>query len=205
MSFVCFANVICNRPLVNKGDFRFMETLDIKNKIKSALEEVLKNDAYLLKININERTIAHKLATYLQCEFPDYDVDCEYNRNVLQDDYKKYILGLEEKLRVLGLLKKEKDKTIDEEIIKHLVYPDIIIHTRDDATRNLCIIEIKKSTSTVPYEYDESKLECYTSNDLGNNLNYQLGVFIKFKADVETPTYTLKCYQNGTKIIFPKD
>ena len=204
MSFVCFANVICNRPLVNKGDFRFMETLDIKNKIKSALEEVLKNDAYLLKININERTIAHKLATYLQCEFPDYDVDCEYNRNVLQDDGQKYIFRLKEKLRVLGLLKEE-EKTIDKEIIERLVYPDIIIHKRDNTTRNICIIEIKKSTSTVPYEYDESKLECYTSSDLGNNLNYQLGVFIEFKAGVETPTYTLKCYQNGTKKFYPQD
>lgn len=177
-----------------------MKALYIKNKIESALREVLKNDAYLLQKNINERTIAHKLATYLQCEFPDYDVDCEYNGNVLNDKGKKYINLLKDVLKNLGYLKEE-EKQIDEEYFLRAVFPDIIIHKRGTAD-NLCIIEIKKSTSNALDDYDKLKLECYTSNDRENNLNYKLGVFIKFMASVKIPTYTLKWYQNGTEINF---
>ena len=31
---------------------------------------------------MNERSIAHKFATYLEDEFQGWDVDCEYNRNL---------------------------------------------------------------------------------------------------------------------------
>ena len=54
-----------------------MNGLEIKRRIKSALSEVLNNDKYLLQKDIHERTIAHKLATYLQSKFKDYHVDVE--------------------------------------------------------------------------------------------------------------------------------
>jgi hypothetical protein len=175
-----------------------MKALEIKDRIGIALSIVLKNDAYLLQKDINERTIAHKLATYLQYTFPKYHVDCEYNGNVLRDNEKKYISLLKEELQTLGLLK-PKEEIIDKEIIERLVYPDIVIHKRG-TTENLCIIEIKKSTSKIPSKYDELKLKCYTSSDNGNGLKYNLGVFIKFLAGVSTPTYNLKWYRNGTEV-----
>ncbi|MGB2729105.1 MAG: hypothetical protein WBD09_11705 [Halobacteriota archaeon] len=175
-----------------------MKALEIKDRIEIALCIVLKNDTYLLQKDINERTIAHKLATYLQYTFPEYHVDCEYNGNVLRDNGKKYIILLKDGLQRLGLLK-QKDERIDKEIIERLVYPDIIIHKRD-TSENLCIIEIKKSTSKIPSKYDELKLKCYTSSDNGNGLKYNLGVFIKFLAGVSTPTYNLKWYRNGTEV-----
>ena len=175
-----------------------MKDLEIKDRIEIALSIVLKNDAYLLQKNINERTIAHKLATYLQYTFPEYHVDCEYNGNVLRHNEKKYILLLKEGLQGLGLLKPEEEK-IDKEIIERLVYPDIVIHKRG-TPENLCIIEIKKSTSKISSDYDELKLKCYTSSDNHNDLKYQLGVFIEFSANVIKPTYTLKCYRRGTEI-----
>ena len=172
-----------------------MKDLEINDRIEIALSIVLKNDAYLLQKDINERTIAHKLATYLQYTFPEYHVDCEYNGNVLRDNGKKYIILLKEGLQRLGQLKPKEEK-IDKEIIKRLVYPDIVIHKRG-TPKNLCIIEIKKSTSKSPSEYDELKLKCYTSSTNGNDLKYQLGVFIEFSASVSKPTYTLKWYKNG--------
>lgn len=175
-----------------------MKDLEIKDRIEIALCIVLKNDTYLLQKDINERTIAHKLATYLQYTFPEYHVDCEYNGNVLRDNGKKYIILLKDGLQRLGLLK-QKEERIDKEIIERLVYPDIIIHKRD-TSENLCIIEIKKSTSKIPSKYDELKLKCYTSSDNGNGLKYNLGVFIKFLAGVSTPTYNLKWYRNGTEV-----
>ncbi len=179
-----------------------MEGLEIKERIKRALSAVLKYDLCLLQNDLNERTIAHKLATYLQCTFPEYYVDCEYNRNVLSDDGKKHIEILKNDLKKRGLLT-EKEEKINEVIIERLVYPDIIIHKRD-TTENLCIIEIKKSTSKISNDYDKLKLECYTSSANGNDLKYELGVFIKFSVstDVSTnaPTYDLKWYANGIEI-----
>lgn len=178
-----------------------MDGLEIKERIERALSEVLNNDKYLLEEDINERTIAHKLATYLQSEFPGYNVDCEYNRNVMSEDGKKIIHALKPKLEELKPLTK-KEKKIDNITIERLVYPDIIIHKRGTPENNLCIIEIKKSN--ISSDYDKLKLECYTSGDYRNNLIYKLGIFIEFSvsADVSTnaPTYNLKWYANGTEI-----
>lgn len=48
--------------------------------IKCCLQKLRRLDKYLLDINVNERTITHKLAEYLGEHIPEFDVDCEYNR-----------------------------------------------------------------------------------------------------------------------------
>ena len=53
---------------------------EIKGIIKCCLQKLRKLDKDLLDINVNERTITHKLAEYLQKHFPEFNVDCEYNR-----------------------------------------------------------------------------------------------------------------------------
>ncbi len=58
----------------------FTET-DIENKVRQAIQVLLEKDRLLLELNVNERSITHKLAEYLQVEFPGCHVDCEYNRD----------------------------------------------------------------------------------------------------------------------------
>jgi len=53
---------------------------EIERKVKSCLQILREQDKYLLDNDLNERTITHKLATYLQEEFQEFNVDCEYNR-----------------------------------------------------------------------------------------------------------------------------
>jgi len=55
---------------------------NIKSKISSALEELFENDAVLLVNDVAERAITSALARYIQNYFPEWDVDCEYNRNI---------------------------------------------------------------------------------------------------------------------------
>ena len=57
-------------------DFEVIETI-----VHSALNKLKQQDHQLLEISINERTISHKLAEYMQKEFSDLFVDCEYNRH----------------------------------------------------------------------------------------------------------------------------
>ena len=52
---------------------------EIEERIKLCLRKLREQDKYLIDINVNERTIAHQLATYLQEEFQEFDVDCEYS------------------------------------------------------------------------------------------------------------------------------
>lgn len=51
-------------------------------KILQGLNTLLRLDGYLLANNLSERSITHKLAEYYQDIFHEWNVDCEYNRNL---------------------------------------------------------------------------------------------------------------------------
>lgn len=99
--------------------------LEIQQKIKNAIERLFIRDHYLLEHNVNERSISHKLALYLQVEFGEaWNVDCEYNRS---NQYVK-------KLLIIG----PKHIRLDDMDAK-TVYPDIIVH-RCGKEDNLLVI-----------------------------------------------------------------
>lgn len=127
----------------------------MKEKIIKAYKLLLKNNRYLLENNLHERTLTHKLAEYLQLEFPEYNVDCEYNRN-----------GLEPK-KLESLI--EDIKSSDD--TGKTVYPDIIIHNRN-TNDNFIVIEAKKSNNTAD---DKKKLKAYKTD-----LKYKYAFAVKF-------------------------
>ncbi len=137
---------------------------EIEQKLNMCIELLRKKDFYLLEVNVNERTISHKLALYLQELFSSWHVDCEYNR------YKK-------NPKRIDSLHKELSSGIQMNPLDgkaHTVYPDIIIHNRgtDD---NLVVIEIKKMTSTEENDkFDLMKLRKYKKQ-----LGYRYAVFLK--------------------------
>ena len=176
----------------------------IVDEIKSNFLKAMKNlfdgeDLYLIKNDINERSISHKLAVQLIEYFPNYNIDCEYNGYVKADNERKYIGILKEKAIELGKLR-EIEK--DDEIIYRAVYPDIIVHQRGKnfSGSNILIIEMKKDSSILGHDYDEEKLRIYTSNRNGNELNYRLGAFVLLKINNENPSYKISWYQNGEKL-----
>jgi hypothetical protein len=130
-----------------------MSTEEIQSGFRQALVKFIERDLYLLEHNLNERTITHKLAEYLRENFVDWNVDCEYNRNL--DEIKEVSL-----LDTGG---------------KSKVYPDIIVHQRSNNSYNLLVIEPKKSNNQDGEAYDESKLRAYA-----RELNYKVGVLINF-------------------------
>jgi len=131
----------------------------VQDKLNSAIERLMYLDSYLLKMDTSERSITHKLAIYIQEEFKNWDVDCEYNRVPHETTLKKTI-------------RRAYKKRLDDDM-KKLVYPDIIVHHRgtDD---NLLVIEFKKSTSTTDDDFDYVKLKAYREQ-----LNYKYAVFVK--------------------------
>ena len=101
---------------------------EIKKKVEFCIRQLLRNDRHLLEIKADERSIAHKLAEYLQQQFRDWHVDCEYNRH-----------GME--IKKLGEAR---------------VYPDIIVHLRD-MPFNLLVIELKCSNENYEGDIEKLK------------------------------------------------
>ncbi len=154
----------------------------LEEKIKSAILKLYDEDKYLLNENVNERSISYRLAMYLQTEFNDWDVDCEYNRNIRESDLIKRLSH--------SCLIGETTNTAD--LRATTVYPDIIIHHRgtDD---NLIVIEMKKHpSSTYLDNKDKIKLKGYR-----DELHYKYGLFLKLYKDYKT---TLKHLQTNLLI-----
>lgn len=167
---------------------------EIIHGIDAGINDFLMNDSYLIINNLNERTITHRLAISISKYFENFDVDCEYNGNIVGEGGKKRIKLLKEELAIRNLLTRHENE-LESEIIERSVFPDIIIHKR--GTRdNLCIIEVKKSNSKVDFEYDHLKLSMYTRPDFGNTLNYQLGIFIEFIIS-DYPSFELSYFKDG--------
>ncbi|WP_313130925.1 hypothetical protein [Anaerocolumna sp.] len=154
-----------------------MQLYQIKRRLNMAIDTLRFNDNYLLINDVNERSITHKLATYMEQTFGKiYDIDCEYNRDI--GDLKKISILKSKWYEVNNNTVIAEDERFSEILIEKTVFPDIIVHKRGEPDENLLIIEVKKSTSSVTADYDIEKLKCYTDPD--NGLNYQYGAFIKF-------------------------
>ncbi|RQO81406.1 hypothetical protein [Acidovorax sp. FJL06] len=125
--------------------------------VARALFELLRNDHDLLGIDANERSITFRFAMYLQQYFPDWSVDCEYNRD-----------GIEPKR--LGHLELYPDS---EDVEAKTVFPDVIVHRRG-TRRNFLVLEFKKSTSRVDRQIDLRKLRGYKQQ-----LGYEHALFVE--------------------------
>jgi len=141
-----------------------------------SMEKLKKYDADLLDINVNERSISHKLAEYLQLEFPEWNVDCEYNRKMLNRK----------------TLNVSYTDITDEDIEAKTIYPDIIVHHRltDD---NLLVIEMKKNG--IDTSKDEIKLKAFT----GREYDYHFGLLLVIKRDIRD-SFEMKWFAEGKQL-----
>ena len=140
---------------------------DIRKLIECAYQMLIEKDGHLLKVDANKRSITHRLAIYLEAVFPEYDIDCEYNRD-----------GFNSK-RLIGYKKK-----IDSDDTNGVtVFPDIIIHRRGKRD-NFIVIEAKKLSNTD--DSDKEKLDIYKSE-----LLYKYAYFVKFPVGEDFKNY--KC------------
>jgi len=141
--------------------------MTINHALGRALDRLCDHDKILFENDASERSICHRLALYLEDEFPDFDVDCEYNCDCNDPRLVKRLYS--EKL--LEIVRENNPEFRGDSVT---VYPDIIIHHRN-TNRNLLVIEAKKTTSGVSVEYDMEKLRAYKKE-----LGYVFAKFLKF-------------------------
>ena len=146
---------------------------EIENRVAITLGVLLKNDSFLLQINASERSVSHKLGEYLQAQFPDWDVDCEYYRK-----------GLDPK--ILERISECSDQRRTDRVL-----PDIIVHKRN-TNDNLLVIEMKLENED---PCDIEKLKKFTSST--GEFRYKLGLFIRFDS---RGTPSLRWYKDGNEV-----
>lgn len=151
-----------------------MQNTLLKGRVKKAIRIFYKNDFSLIENKTNERSISHKIAEYLQQEFPEYNVDCEYNR-------------MSGKKRFTPKKLFQNIAQISSDCTKvRTVYPDIIIHHRGFNDGNLLVIEIKKifDLNKNGKDADIKKIYAYIEE-----LKYKHGLFlVLYKTLKETLT-----------------
>lgn len=151
---------------------------ELKRIVERCVGILQQNEGEIIQNDICERTIAHKLAEYLQQNFqPPISVDVEYNRNI-------ELGGREPKYYQDG----------------KYGMPDIIVHRRLHNDNNLLIIEIKKQNNRNKKERknDLAKLEEFTTSARAKGYNFQLGLFLDIPVDGGEYIYTW--YKDGRQV-----
>ena len=161
----------------------------LKEAMLDALKFFINKDANLLKLDVREEAISHRLAFYLEQTFSrlKYDlsldveeiesitVDCEYDKHsdapkTLQDIIQKY----------------PKKKT-------NVIRPDIVLHKRNSGT-NLIVIEIKKEKSKdKDKEYAKDKVKAFVESSYA----YQLGIYIVFNTGADGPIKNIATFSKN--------
>jgi hypothetical protein len=139
---------------------------DVAARVRRAVQVLLEVDALLFKVDANERSLTHRLALHLTPVFPDWDVDCEYNRKGFDQKKIIHVLRGEDELNGTNGSR---------------VFPDIVVHRRTKPA-NLLVIEVKKSTSNQTDDADLNKLRL-----LREQLGYIHALFLRFVCEAETP------------------
>jgi hypothetical protein len=114
------------------------------DKVVAALKEFYAREAFLFEHDLGERTLTHRLAVQLERQFPDFEVDCDFDR-----------LGP----RTLQLPHGSIVSTDDH--LGKSIYPDIVVHQRT-VPNNLLAIEVRKASNHQPIEHDRHKLRALT-------------------------------------------
>lgn len=132
------------------------------DKVARAVDELYAREARLFKLELGERTLTHRFAVYLEKQFPEWNVDCDYNR--LQDR--------------TWLLPKASIVSTDDEYGKSM-FPDVAVHRRE-VPDNLLVVEIRKAGNPQSLEHDQHKLRALTDPHLW--FAYRIGICLTLGA-----------------------
>jgi hypothetical protein len=128
------------------------------DRVVAALKEFYGRESFLFEHDLGERTLVHRLAIHVERQFPDFEVDCEFDR-----------LGP----RTMNLPRGSIVSTDDH--LGKSIYPDIVVHQRA-VPNNLIAIEIRKAANHQPVEHDRQKLRALTDPHIW--FAYWIGVLV---------------------------
>jgi hypothetical protein len=145
------------------------ELTQIKKVIDKCLDKLYLNDENLFKHNLCERCIVFRFAHYLQEEFSDYFIDCDYNSSIINGERR-------DGKRILNKRK----------------FIDIIVHERKNYNSDFICFEIKKwnNCTKKSVEKDQENLIILT-DEYGYKFGFHI-VFGKIKDETK-----IMIFENG--------
>ncbi len=104
----------------------------IEQVFRESIKKLYREDKPLFEVSANERSISHCLAKYLAEGFPDWDVDCEYNKL----EHRPKEVPRDELIRTIEQFRKT-DQTSEFGVMLHSLGPDVFSAAiRDIRTEN---------------------------------------------------------------------
>jgi hypothetical protein len=149
-----------------------MNISELKTHMQRAIDKIYARDLNLFGVEACEWALAHRLAVYLEHELPEWNVDCEYNRQ-----------GDTPAPKMNEAAKGQTGR----------VRSDIIIHHRTQVSlqHNLLVVELKMKA-----EADDAKVaESTTPPDDKRPYQYQYGLALSFLPELKP-----RWYANGVPI-----
>jgi hypothetical protein len=149
---------------------------EIKQSIARSIGRLLGEQPALDFHRVHERSTAHRLAVQMEPEFPQWNIDCEYDRS---ERMRKLLDGI---------------RNCDPERETERIFPDIIVHHRgaNGPEHNLLVVELKKNANFDRCDFE--KLQGLTSPHLA--FGYQLGLYI----NVNRGRFDCTWFKNGAVI-----
>jgi hypothetical protein len=146
--------------------------------VLQAVTLLLQKDRVLLLNEAHEQTVTHRLAVYLDPLFPNWNVDCEFNRVGEEQDPKR--------------------------LANSNARPDLVVHRRGQSgpENNLLYCEAKTSIATHEAEArDIAKIEDATKQYPGTQFGYQYGLYLKITTLHEVRDFKLSVnwFRGGSK------
>ena len=155
-----------------------MQQVEIDARVHSALVDFYRFDSILLKRNLYEPTISGALMVQLIHQFPGFDVDVEFSKQIHWDPINELYLNKEKRIE---------PSTLGPDPGTGIVRPDIIIHKRGCNDYNIAAIEVKAPNPSgrvsqnlpllpeVSFLRDRKKLEGYVRDH-----RYTMGYLLVF-------------------------
>lgn len=159
-----------------------MQSDKIKECLEKSISTLFQIDMFLLEHDVQEETICHRIAVYLEREIPEYHIDCEYNNDLDSPSGRKNVL-------YPGTNKENRFR------------PDIIVHKRglNGRKNNKLIIEVKKMTSDKEkIEGDKAKLRACTTKE--SHLCYDIGALVIFGVKKDKGKYEILWFKDGEHV-----
>ena len=147
-----------------------MNQNNLLSPVQSAIKELYTKDIDLIKKDLCERCLVNRLAIYLDKLFPEFYVDCEFNKSFYKD-----IIGPKILSNINGN------------------YVDIIVHKRsNNLGENLLCFEVKKKKNTRDRDKDRENLRILTDE---SRFSYAWGFYIILGNSYETTQ--IEIYSKG--------
>ncbi len=166
-----------------------MNSEAIESSLYSSIDHLFRNDLFLLTYDVHERTIAHRLAVYLEHRFTGFHVDCEYNNDLDSETGRKQVY-------------------FPCENAISPVIPDIVVHHRgrNGPGHNLLVLELKKLPGT-PSELDRDreKLCRFTASDQVSHLSYRCGAFVTLGVKEAAGEFRIEWFEHGVSVEDPAE